>query len=70
MLVIEIDGVVRQDLVGVATHRLAGVGIDVEAREVAAGDVEPQAVARFEQIARRTELDRHPADLTGRQEML
>src|SRR6266851_10435599 len=70
MLVIQVDGVVRQHLMRVATHRLAGVGIDVEAWKVTARDVESQAVTRLEQIAYRTKLDRDAADLTGGQEML
>ena len=37
--------------VGVAAHWFAGVGVDVEAGEVAAGDVDADAVSGFEDVA-------------------
>ena len=36
---------------GVAADWFAGVGVDVEAGEVAAGDVDADAVAGFEDVA-------------------
>src|SRR4051794_21856221 len=40
----EVDRVDGGDRVGVAAHRLARVGVDVEPGEVAAGDVDADAV--------------------------
>ena len=50
----------------VAAHRLAGIGVDVEAREVAAGDVQPDAVAGLEQVACRGQGNGYRVDLAGR----
>jgi len=36
---------------GVAAHWFAGVGVDVETGEVAAGDVDADSVAGFEEVA-------------------
>ena len=43
--------------VSVAAHRFAGVGVDVEAWEVAAGDVYSDAVSGFEEVAGRCQFD-------------
>ena len=48
---IEVDGVLGGFCVGVAAHWFAGVGVDVEAGEVAAGDVDADAVSGFEDVA-------------------
>ena len=53
-----IDGVIGRDLAALLLERLAGVGVDVEAREVARRDVEAQAVAAFEKIGGWIERDR------------
>jgi hypothetical protein len=52
-----IDGVVGPGHPAMAVQRLAGVGIDVEAGEVAAGDVQADAVAFPEDVRCRVELD-------------
>jgi len=41
----EIDGVFGDVPAAIVVERLAGIGVDVEARVVAGGDVEPDAVA-------------------------
>ena len=40
-----------------ATDRVAGVGIDVEARKIRTRDIEADAMAGDEEIARRVERD-------------
>ena len=44
---------------------LSRIGIDVKMRKIAAGDVEPQAVAATEQIGDGEQPDRDFVDLTG-----
>ena len=46
----------------VVAQRLARVGVEVEPREVAAGDVDPNAVSLLEHVRRRVELDRQLVD--------
>ena len=41
--------VVRSDLPAVQSQRVTGVGVDIEPGEVAAGDVDPDAVAFFDE---------------------
>ena len=48
---VEVDGVAGGLGVSVTAHRFAGVGVDVEAGEVAAGDVDADAVSSFEEVA-------------------
>src|SRR3569833_2759704 len=43
---------VGRDRTAAAERRLAGVGVDVEAREVAGGDVQPYAVPGREEVRR------------------
>lgn len=45
------DGVLCGLGVSMVPHRLAGIGVDVEAWEVAAGDVDSDAVPGFEDVA-------------------
>ena len=47
----------------VSAHRFTGVGVDVEAGEVAAGDVDSDTVAGFEEVACGCEGDRDWVDL-------
>jgi hypothetical protein len=49
------------------TFRLARIRVDIEMREIAARDVEPQPMAGHEQVACREKLDRDPVNLTWRQ---
>ena len=44
----EVEGVAGDLSLGVASHWFAGVWVDVEAREVAAGDVDADTMACFE----------------------
>src|SRR5690242_1920142 len=50
---IQVDRVVGGDDPGVPADRLARVRVQVEAREVAARDVDPDSVASLEEVARR-----------------
>ena len=52
--------------VSVSTHRLAGVWVDVEAWEVAAGDVDSDAVPGFEEVAGGGQFDGDWVYLSGR----
>ncbi len=45
---VEMNGVLSRHAVGVATHRLTGVGIQVEAREITTGDIQTNAVPGHE----------------------
>src|SRR4051812_24090982 len=49
---VQMHGVVRVDVVSVPSHRLAGVWVDVIPREVAARDVDSDAMTDVEEIAR------------------
>ena len=51
-------------------QRLAGVGVHVEAREIAAADVHANAVAFLEDIARRIQPHRERINLAGFHELL
>ena len=62
---IEVDGVLGGAGVGMAAHRFAGIRVDVEAWEVAAGDVDADAVSGFEEIAGRREFDGYRIDFAG-----
>src|SRR4051794_35532570 len=67
-------GVVQDSLVGatragVVADRVSGVQIAVEAREIAAADLDPDAVARLENIARHPEVDLELVDLAGCQQL-
>ncbi len=53
----------------VLLERLAGIGVHIEAREVAAADVHAQAVAFFEDVAGGVEFDREGIDLAGFHEL-
>ena len=53
----------------VATNGLTGVGIDLEARKIAAGDVDAQAVAGAEPIGRRRQSDGYGVDAPGFQQL-
>ena len=54
---IVIDGVVGDHHSAVLAERLAGIRVYVESREVAAGDVDPNAMTFLENICRRKRLD-------------
>ena len=51
------DSVVGDLSMGMAANWFAGVGVDVEAGEVAAGDVDSNAVTGFEEVAGRCQFD-------------
>src|SRR3990172_10529097 len=65
-----VEGVVRVLHSSVHTQRLSGVGVDVEAGEVAAGDVDADAVALLEDVGRGEGLDGEPVDLARGHELL
>ena len=52
MLPVVLHGVLGYLGAATEAQRLAGVGINVEARKVAAGDVDPNSVTPRKQIAR------------------
>ena len=58
-----IDRVVGRDHAPVVAERVAGVGIDVEPRVIAARDVDPDAVALLEDVRGRIERDRDRDDV-------
>src|SRR6266581_941419 len=64
---IDMNGIDRYPPASREPFGLAGIRIDVETREVAARDVEADAVTRLEEIARRERLDRDLGDLARRQ---
>jgi hypothetical protein len=41
---VEMNGVLSRHAVGVTTHRLTGVGIEIEAREIATGAIQANAM--------------------------
>src|SRR5882724_3921159 len=53
------DGVTRQSPLGLIVVVPAGVQIAVEAREVATGDLQANAMSRAEVVARGVEIDHH-----------
>ena len=53
-----------------ASYRLAGIWVDVEAREVRAADVEPHTVTSREQVTGRCEVDVYCIDLFRFQKFL
>src|SRR5215469_7030829 len=54
---IQVHGVLRDARAAVVIQRLAGIGIHIEAREVAARDVETDAVVASEEDGSRIHLD-------------
>ena len=62
MVLVGVDRLVRLHRARGAGDRLAGVPVAVEAGEVAARDVDPDAVAGLEQVARRPQVDRKLVD--------
>ena len=57
MLSIMVQTVERFLRVSMSPHSLAGVRIQAEHREVAAGNVEPDAMSLAEQVGRRPQID-------------
>src|SRR6266536_5412946 len=68
MRTIVVDRVGRDARAPVVVERLPRVRIDVEAREVAARDVDPDAMPLPEYVGRRIELERERVDLAWLQE--
>ncbi len=64
------DGVGGDGLAAVVVEGFACVGVDVEAGEVAAGDVDTDAVALLEDVGTGVELDRHLVGRAGLHELL
>ena len=64
---VEVDRILSRHAVSVATHRLAGIGIQIEAREIATGDIQANAVPGHEPVARRRQRDLDRIHLAGRQ---
>ena len=64
MVVVVVDQLAGDDVVGMGIERLTGVGVDIESGEVRAGDVYADAMPALEHVARRIqqdgELDRLP----------
>src|SRR6266568_67558 len=58
-----VESVLSDGPAAVLVKRLAGVGVDVEAREVAARNIEPQAVATLEDQRGWIHLDRERVNL-------
>ena len=65
-----VDGVLRVLPTTILIERLAGVWIHVEAGEVAAGDVDAEAVSALEDQRGRVQLDREFIGLSGVQQFL
>src|SRR3954471_16175587 len=67
---IVMDGVYRRHFHSMIIEGLARVGVDVEPREIAAGNVDAKAVTFLEDVAGGIKLDRHRIDLARRHELL
>lgn len=65
MLGVMVEGVGGGDEAAVSVQRLTGVGVDVEAGEIAAGDIDANAVAFLEDVGGGVELDGEGIDLPG-----
>jgi len=57
MLGVVVNGILRNGPAPIVIERFAGVRVDVEAREVAAGNVEADAMAAWEHQRSRIHLD-------------
>ena len=62
LTVSQVDGIVGDERVGMLADWLAGVRVEVEAREVRAGNIEPDTVAGLEQVAGGRQRDAHLVD--------
>ncbi len=69
MRAVVIDGLRRLAQNGFVSHRAAGVGIAIEAREIAAGDFQAHAMAFEEHVTGYAGIDRHVVDLAGSGEL-
>jgi hypothetical protein len=63
VLPVAVERIVRHHRMRVLAHRLPGIGINIQAGEVAAGNIKPEAVTGLEAIAGGRDSDLNGVDL-------